>query len=537
MNNKERPEVIKISEKEIKNLQKNIEENNLSNDQKKLLIKLLSAYIWLANLFRLKKLSLNKLKRLFSFSTEKKPPINQDPNKKNKNNDDDKNGSGSNGQKGSGSEKPKKGNPPKGHGRKGKNDYSGANKKFHSHETLAAGDLCPACEMGKVYPRNPGIFIQFEGQGPIQCTLHELEKLRCNACGEVFTAKLPANMEKTKYSYSSDVAIAMQKYGLGIPFYRLEKWQNAMKIPLPASTQWERVENLANSIYPIFDKLIEMAAESDVSYLDDTGGKILDLNKKLKGEVRTGIYITGIVSKLTEQTIHLFFTGNKHAGENIERLLEKRKSVLPMTIMSDALSRNKSKNFYTIWCKCLTHARRLFFDEKKNNSKMVAFILHLFGKIYHYDHLSQKKNHSPEERLKYHQKMSGPVMKRLRRWCLKMLILKKVEPNDDLGSAMEYLFNHWDQLTQFLKVPGAPICNNTVERSLKICILHRKNSLFFKTTFGAYIGDIMMSLIKTCQSSMVNPFEYLVSLHKNKILVKKSPEKWLPWNFQLNGQY
>lgn len=534
MKKSERPEVINIPEERIKDLQKNIEKSNLQGEEKNLIIKLLSVYLWLAGLFRLKKLSLNKLKRLFSFTPEKSPPVGKE-NEENKNDDDDdksgpKNGSGS-GKNG----RSQKDNKGKGHGRNGKDNFPGANKITHSHESLTAGDLCPSCQIGKIYPVEPGIFIQFVGQSPLQCTLHELEKLRCNACGEIFTAGLPEGVAKRKYDYSADVTIAMQKYGLGIPFYRLEQWQKAMKVPLPASTQWERVENLGDSVYPVFDKLIALAAESGVSYLDDTGGRILALKKELQGTERTGIYTTGIVSSFDDYTIHLFFTGNKHAGENIDRLLEKRNSLDPMIVMSDALNRNKSKKYYTIWCKCLTHARRLFYDEKENYPKMVAFILHLFGKIYYHDELSRQKKHSFKERLEYHQKRSAPIMARIRRWCLKMLYLKKVEPNEELGEAIQYLFNHWEQLTQFLRIESAPICNNTVERALKVCILHRKNSLFFKTSFGAYIGDMMMSLIKTCQSCKVNPFDYLVSLHKNKSLVKQTPGNWLPWNFQMNG--
>jgi transposase len=333
---KERPEVINISEEQIKNLQKNIEESNLNSEQKNLLIKLLSAYFWLAGLFRLKKLTLNKLKRLFSFSTEKGPAVGKDKEKDNTKDDEDDSapkkgkGSGNNGG-------PQNGSTPKGHGRHGKEDYSGANKMSHSHESLTRGDLCPACEVGKVYPLDPGVFIQFVGQSPIQCTVHELEKLRCNACGDVFTAGLPEGVEKRKYDYSADVAITMQKYGLGIPFYRQEQWQKYMKVPLPASTQWERVEHLGDSVYPVFDKLIEMAAESGTSYLDDTGARILDLKKEIQGTDRTGIYTTGIVSKLKDFTIHLFFTGNKHAGENVERLLEKRKS--PYVVLSPGLTK------------------------------------------------------------------------------------------------------------------------------------------------------------------------------------------------------
>ena len=38
-----------------------------------------------------------------------------------------------------------------------------------------------------------------------------------------------------------------------------------------------------------------------------------------------------------------------------------------------------------------------------------------------------------------------------------------------------------------------------MERALKKAILHRKNSLFYKTRKGAQMGDLFMSLIHTCE--------------------------------------
>jgi len=61
--------------------------------------------------------------------------------------------------------------------------------------------------------------------------------------------------------------------------------------------------------------------------------------------------------------------------------------------------------------------------------------------------------------------------------------------------------NHWEPLTLFLRVPKAPLDNNLCERALKRVILHRKNSLFFKTDHGADVGDLFMSLIHTCAPS------------------------------------
>jgi hypothetical protein len=90
---------------------------------------------------------------------------------------------------------------------------------------------------------------------------------------------------------------------------------------------------------------------------------------------------------------------------------------------------------------------------------------------------------------------------------------------------------HWDKLTLFLREPGAPLDNNICERALKKAILHRKNSLFYKTQHGAYVGDLFMSLIHTCVLCKVNPFDYLTQLQKHASLLSKNPAQWLPWNY------
>ena len=93
------------------------------------------------------------------------------------------------------------------------------------------------------------------------------------------------------------------------------------------------------------------------------------------------------------------------------------------------------------------------------------------------------------------------------------------------------MLKHWEPLTLFLRVPGAPLDNNLCEQVLKQAILHRKNSLFFKTEHGAYIGDLFMSLIYTCRLNRVNPFHYLTTLQKHSSELFKNPRKWLPWNY------
>ncbi|MBU0653375.1 MAG: transposase, partial [Proteobacteria bacterium] len=142
------------------------------------------------------------------------------------------------------------------------------------------------------------------------------------------------------------------------------------------------------------------------------------------------------------------------------------------------------------------------------------------------------QNLSPQERLILHQRESGPVMKDLKAWFSEQLDQKKTEPNSGLGKAIAYMLKHLEPLTLFLRVPGAPLDNNICERALKKAILNRKNSLFYKTEHGAFIGDMFMSLIHTCNLGHVNPFDYLTALQKHTSEVFKNPGNWMPWNYQ-----
>ncbi len=135
------------------------------------------------------------------------------------------------------------------------------------------------------------------------------------------------------------------------------------------------------------------------------------------------------------------------------------------------------------------------------------------------------------QRLRFHQTKSGPLMENLQTWLNEQLDQKKVEPNSGLGQAISYMLKHWKPLTLFLRVPGAPLDNNICERALKKAILHRKNALFYKTEHGAHVGDLFMSLIHTCNLADINPFDYLTVLQEHSSELSEYPENWMPWNY------
>jgi hypothetical protein len=139
---------------------------------------------------------------------------------------------------------------------------------------------------------------------------------------------------------------------------------------------------------------------------------------------------------------------------------------------------------------------------------------------------------SREERMKFHRKVSWPLMKELKKWLRRQLREKLVEPNSGLGKAITYMLKHWRKLTMFLRKPGAPLDNNLAERVLKKAILHRKNALFYKTQRGARVGDLFMSLIHTAELCGASVFDYLTELQKHAKEVRERPGEWMPWNYR-----
>jgi transposase len=426
---------------------------------------------------------------------------------------------------------------PKGHGRNGASAYEGAQKVCVPHACYKAGDRCPLCPKGKLYPfYEPGVEVRIVGRAPLEATVYELEKLRCNLCGKIFTAQVPEEAGEDKYDETAGAMVALLKYGSGLPFNRLEKLQDSLGIPLPASTQWEMAEKTADKIYPAYDELIRQAAQSNLFHHDDTLMKILANLKEIETEderSRKGSFTTGVLAVRDERRMALFFTGPKHAGENLAKLLKQRASGLsPPIQMCDAASRNVSKDVETLLANCLTHGRRNFVDLVPSFPEQCRYVIEALAEVYHHDKMAKEQGLSKDQRLRFHQERSGPVMERLNEWLQKQLDQRKVEPNSSMGKAIAYMLNHWEPLTLFLRVPGAPLDNNLCEQMLKRAIQHRKNSLFFRTEHGAYIGDLFMSLIHTCTLNHVNPFHYLTTLQRHSSELFKNPKRWLPWNYQ-----
>lgn len=198
--------------------------------------------------------------------------------------------------------------------------------------------------------------------------------------------------------------------------------------------------------------------------------------------------------------------------------------------MSDALSRNVPVGHAVVEANCNAHSRRNVVDEASNFPKECRKILEDMGKVFKNDKEAREQNMSAANRLRFHQKNSGAILGRLRRWMRQQFRERLVEENSGLGTAIRYFLKHWSKLTLFLRREGVPLTNNIVERALKLVIRLRRNAYFYRSLEGAHVGDIYMSLIHTAELHGANAIDYLTMLMRHAEEVRAHPDKWMPWN-------
>ena len=540
-----RPKRLDFTPEQVEALLARIESQSLLPDDFPLFADLLRAMIWMESSLKEKTLSIKRLKSIFGIKTESAKKLARlllNHSTENSS-DESKNPAllAADQTESSQQETKEKGNDSSklsGHGHRPSSDYTEARILSIAHETLKRGMRCPECGKGKLFNLSPGTVLRITGQPWLNVDIYKPERLRCSVCQKIFTAKLPRELYiESRSDKTAKAIVSIMKYRGGVPFYRQEQIQSLLGNPISATEIWEMTKDVANQLEPVFNELCRVAANCSCIHNDDTNARILNLIKENEEEnpKRTGIFTTALLAKQEEYEIALFFTGREHAGENLNRILNNREEELPSPIQScDALSRNLTKNHQTQVAYCNAHLRRKFYEIASMWPKECLTIVSGLNIVFLNDKKAAMKNLNAEERLKWHQEKSALVMEQTRAYCKTLIETKQVEPNSSLGKAINYLENHWEGFTLFLKVPTVPISNNANERLMKRAVLNRKNSYFFKTEAGARIADILMSVIETCALNEVNPYDYLIAIQQHPAAVLNHPEVWLPWNYKEN---
>ena len=323
---RKRPEEVTLSREEGEALIARLEREAFPAEERRVLVKVLTFHFWLLFALREAKLSLKRLKTLVFGEKPKRREL------------PDSHGSGGSGRYPSGiSPAPTPGGAATqeqgeaaatarrpGPGHQSAAVYQEAQRVEGRQVVGAVGERCPACGRGRLYQLPPGIEMRLDGHALLSAVRYEMEKLRCSACGQGFTAALPAAAGTEKYSARARAVIALGRYYLGVPLYRLEGYQAMVGVPVPDATQWDLIEHVGNCAFPGFKYLERQAAQSEVIDQDDTAARVLALiaeNRQPEAPERTGMYTTGLLAEVAGRRICLSYAGPPACGRESGRAL------------------------------------------------------------------------------------------------------------------------------------------------------------------------------------------------------------------------
>ena len=239
--------------------------------------------------------------------------------------------------------------PDKNHGRYGVSDYSGCDTVHYDFEDLHPGSACPDCSAlntpGRLHAYPAGNLIRLTGHPVISGVNHNYTRLRCNVCLKVFSAQVPAAVrQRAKYDASCRSALAINRFGMGMPFHRIEHYQRYHGVPVADATMYDLMNELVDVCFPVYCALQRHGAEGDLNQYDDTNNRILELVSHPLIKSRKGAHTTTMVIRCDEATVVLFKTSQQIARENVKDLYEYRTCNESFMTMTDASSQNLPSN-------------------------------------------------------------------------------------------------------------------------------------------------------------------------------------------------
>jgi transposase len=535
------PTHLDFTPEQIEALMERLDKQALEREDYPVLTNLIKAIVWMNFSLQEKQLSIQRLRSIFGIKTESAKNLAKWMAESSNPTDGQSISSDQNCDPSENAKTSKKNSfKTRGkHGHRKASDYTQAKTIDIAHESLKKRNLCPSCSKGKLFDLTPGTVLRIIGQPWLQMEIYRPQRLRCPVCGQIFTAGLPKEvMTQSRADNGAKAVVSLLKYRGGVPFYRQGQIQSLLGAPISPSEIWEMTKDVADALQPVYAAICEHASSAELVQNDDTKARILSIMKdkeQRKGtpeaDKRTGMFTTAMLAVLPkiDVKIALFFTGVKHAGENLNDLLDQRPKDLPVPIQQCDGGHNIPKHHDTNLSHCNAHCRRKFYELVTTWPKIVVKIIGWYSNVFANERSAPS---DPLLRLKWHQEHSAPIMQQIKDYSDILIQQREIEPNSSMGKAIAYLNNHWEELTLFLRIPGVPLDNNATERLIKQAVRNRKNAYFYRNETGAKIGDILMSIIETCELNQANPWEYLVAIQEHQKDVWKNPALWVPWTYE-----
>ena len=334
---------------------------------------------------------------------------------------------------------------------------------------------------------------------------HVQEVLRCRCGGCVLTAPgAPKVVEKGQYGASFLAHIAVAKCADHLPIYRLEKELARKGVPVARSTMNELLHRASALLAPVWTRLLDVIRKRDIVLADETRLRIL---KDAGGKPKTGFVWTFGAADATGDFDVAYHFADSRSGATPKALLEGTDGVLLVDGYSGYNDIEKVSTRRR--AACFAHVRRYFFESLKT-APVAQEALDLITDLYRVEHEAKEHGLFTNSHLEFRKLRSVPIRNRLKAWLDGQQ--SRHPPKSPLGVAIRYTLGQWQELGVFLDDARVPLDNNASERSLRRIAMGRKNYLFVGDVAAGKSLAGLYSLVATCESRRINPFDYLVDV-------------------------
>jgi hypothetical protein len=307
--------------------------------------------------------------------------------------------------------------------------------------------------------------------------------------------------------------LAVQKFALGVPFYRLEKHLEAEEESLDRGTMCRYMEDLGGTLgATVVAAMLEDArAHCHVLSTDATGAAIQPEQGAPGGRkqaCKKGHFFT-IVADCDHVLYH--YTSS-HSSSAVKELFAGFSGFLQSdaSAVYDILERGppKTTDDGLTLVGCWAHCRRYFFDAAVTKHAGAVEGLRRIQEIYRAAEPFAKL--PPIQRKDARAKGIGPLIDDFFVWVAER---RRSEPGRTLFTrALGYATNQEAELRRVLSDGRLALDNTRSERALRTIVVGRKNWLFYGSDVHAQAAAAIFTLVASCRLHRLDPLDYLTAL-------------------------
>jgi transposase len=319
------------------------------------------------------------------------------------------------------------------------------------------------------------------------------------------------------------------KYCDHIPLYRQQRIWDRLDIDMPRSSLCGWLLKVSELCEPLIKLLRQNIISHDYAQADETTVQVLDeVGRSNKTKSYIWCYRGG-----GEKISLVYEYQETRGGYHAEEFLCGFKGYLQSDAYSGYNFANKDDGIIRVGC--MAHARRKFADIIKiaKTNGLAHESIKFFKALYKIEKEARETNLSSHGRFTLREEKAKPILTLFKLWLDNHLTKTPVQSK--IGEAIRYTISNWELLNNYLNDGHVEIDNNLLENAIRPFAVGRKNWLFMGSPSGAKAGAVFYSLIETCKSNNIEPYQYLCAmLHRIRECVTEDDyRKLLPQFIQI----